>query len=129
MLLSPFLDLTLSGQSYHYNAGTDQLFSLESAMNAAQLYLQGSDPTHPLASPLYAPLYGLPPTLISVGSGEVLADDARRFCQQLMGYGVPAALSEVPGMEHVAVVRSPHLTGSAETFAAVASMVDDLTRP
>lgn len=129
VLLSPFLDLTLQGQSYYYNAPIDALFSLESAANAAELYLQGSDPTHPLASPLYAPLYGLPPTLISVGSGEVLADDARRFCQQLQGYGVPAALSEVPGMEHVAVVRSPLLPGSAETFAAIASMVDNLTRP
>ena len=129
VLLSPFLDLTLSGQSYQYNAATDGLFSLESAINAADLYLQGSDPAHPLASPLLAPLYGLPPTLVSVGSGEVLADDARRFCHQLMAYGVPAALSEVPGMEHVAVVRSPHLPGSAETFAAVANMVDGLTRP
>lgn len=127
-LLSPFLDLTLQGQSHYYNAPTDPLFSRESAANAAELYLQGSDPTHPLASPLYAPLYGLPPTLVSVGSGEVLADDARRFCQQLQAYGVPVALSEVPGMEHVAVVRSPHLPGSAETFAAVARMVDELTR-
>jgi len=128
VLLSPFLDLTLSGQSYHYNASSDPLFSLESAANAANLYLQGSDPAHPLASPLYAPLHGLPPTLISVGSGEVLADDARRFCAQLQGHGVPTALSEVPGMEHVAVVRSPHLHGSAETFGAVASMVDEVTR-
>ncbi len=128
VLLSPFLDLTLQGQSYYYNAQTDPLFSLESAANAAELYLQGSDPTHPLASPLYAPLYGLPPTLISVGSGEVLADDARRFCQQLLAYGVPAALSEIPDMEHVAVVRSPLLPGSAETFSAIASMVDELTR-
>ena len=129
VLLSPFLDLTLQGQSYHYNAPTDPLFSLESAINAAELYLQGSDPTHPLASPLYAPLHGLPPTLISVGSGEVLADDARRFREQLLAHGVPAALSEIPGMEHVAVVRSPLLPGSAETFGAIASMVDELTRP
>ena len=67
--------------------------------------------------------------MISVGSGEVLADDARRFYQHLQGIGVPAALSEIPGMEHVAVVRSPLLTGSAETFGAVVSMVDELTRP
>ena len=61
--------------------------------------------------------------------GEVLADDARRFREQLLAHGVPAALSEIPGMEHVAVVRSPLLPGSAETFGAIASMVDELTRP
>lgn len=128
VLLSPFLDLTLSGPSYQYNTASDPLFSFESAANAADLYLQGADPTHPLASPLFAPLYGFPPTLLSVGSGEVLADDSRRFHQQLLASGVPTMLYEVPGMEHVAVVRSPHLLGSAETFTAIANLVDDITR-
>jgi acetyl esterase/lipase len=129
VLLSPFLDLTLSGPSYQYNEGSDPLFSLASAANAVELYLQGGDPTHPLASPLFAPLYGFPPTLLSVGSGEVLADDTRRFHAQLAAYGIPTALSEIEGMEHTAVVRSPLLPGSAETFAAITDLVDDITRP
>ena len=129
VLLSPFLDLTLSGASYHYNAGSDPLFSLESAASAAEQYLQGGDPTHPLASPMFAPLYGFPPTLVSVGSGEVLADDARRFHAQLAAYGIPTALCEIEGMEHTAVVRGPLLTGSAQTFCAITDLVDDITRP
>ena len=128
MLLSPFLDLTLSGQSYHVNGQSDPQFSLPSAINAVDLYLQGSDPQHPLASPLFAPLYGLPPTLIAVGSGEVLADDGRRFYQQLQAHGVPAALADIPGMEHGAVARSLHLPGSAEIFTAVTDLVDNITR-
>ena len=127
VLVSPLLDLTLSGQSYHVNAQSDPHFSLPSAINAVELYLQGSDPLHPLASPLFAPLYGLPPTLIAVGSGEVLADDGRRFYQQLQAHGVPAALADIPGMEHGAVVRSLHLSGSAEIFAAITDLVDNIT--
>ena len=127
VLLSPFLDLTLSGQSYHVNGQSDPQFSLTSAINAVELYLQGSDPQHPLASPLFAPLYGLPPTLIAIGSGEVLADDGRRFYRQLQAHGVPAALADIPGMEHGAVARSLHLPGSAEIFTAITDLVDNIT--
>lgn len=126
VLLSPFLDLTLSGASYYDNALADPLFSFASAAYAVELYLQGGDATHPLASPLFAPLHGFPPTLISVGGGEVLADDSRRFHASLQAHGIPSALLEIPGMEHVAVVRGPHLTGSEETFVAITDLLDDI---
>jgi acetyl esterase/lipase len=40
------------------------------------LYLGDQDPRAPLASPLYAGLYGLPPLLIQVESAEVQLDGA-----------------------------------------------------
>lgn len=124
VLLSPWLDLTVSAPTYATNADTDPMFSKESADIAAELYLQGFDPAHPLVSPLLAELGSFPPTLISVGTGEVLADDSLRFHEKLVALGSQVELSAIDGMEHVAVVRSPELTGSAETFAAVADFVD-----
>lgn len=124
VLLSPWLDLTVTSRFYEINAGSDPLFSRLSASEAAGLYLQGASSEHPLASPLFAPLAGLPPTFVSVGEGEVLVEDSRRFASALREAGVAATLSVIPGMEHTAVVRDRALTGAAETFAALAEFVD-----
>jgi acetyl esterase/lipase len=124
VLLSAWLDLTVTSRFYEINAGSDPLFSRLSATEAASLYLQGASPEHPLASPLFAAGPGFPPTFVSVGEGEVLVEDARRFAEALQAAGVAATLSVIPGMEHTAVVRGAELTGAAETFAALAGFID-----
>lgn len=136
VLLSPWLDLTIIAPSFAANAATDPLFSAASAQVAADLYLQGFDPYHPLASPGLiddAVLAGLAsrlaPSLVSVGTGEVLLDDARRFHARLVAVGAESRLVEIAGMDHVAVVRGADLPGAAETFAAVVSFVDGICAP
>lgn len=124
VLLSAWLDLTVTSRFYEINAASDPLFSRLSATEAAGLYLQGASAEHPLASPLFASLAGFPPTFVSVGEGEVLVEDARRFHAALRAAGVSATLSVIPGMEHTAVVRGAALAGSPETFAALASFID-----
>jgi acetyl esterase/lipase len=102
------------------------MFSKESADIAAELYLQGFDPTHPLASPLLAPITSFPPTLISVGKGEVLYDDSRLFHDKLTDLGVNSRLCAIDGMEHVAVVRGLDMPGAGETLAAVIDFVEPI---
>jgi acetyl esterase/lipase len=126
VLLSAWLDLTVTSPTYRTNAATDPLFSEASAQEAAGLYLQGHSPRDPLASPLFAPAADFPPTLVSIGEGEVLADDGRRFHEALRAAGVTTRLHPVAGMEHVAVTRSLALPGAQETFAAVATFIDGL---
>ncbi len=123
-LFSPWLDMTVTAPSFAANAGTDPMFSKDAADAAAGLYLQGFDPAHPLASPLHAPITAFPPTLISVGAGEVLRDDSLRFHHKLQAIGATAELEVVEGMEHVAVVRGLDMPGAAETFEAVAAFID-----
>lgn len=123
ILLSPWLDLTMTSQSFETNAPTDQLFSFAAAQEAAQLYLQGHAPEDPLASPLLAAPAGFPPSFISAGTGEVLAGDARHLHELLHRADVPATLSLVDGMEHVAVTRDFRLTGAEETFAEICEFV------
>jgi epsilon-lactone hydrolase len=126
VLLSPWLDLRVTAGTYAANAATDPMFSKESADVAAELYLQGFDPAHPLASPLLAPVAGYPPTLISVGTGEVLYDDSRLFHDKLIAAGADATLSAIPNMEHVAVVRGLTMPGAPETLAAVVDFIERL---
>ena len=124
VLLSPWLDLRVCAGTFAANAATDPMFSKVAANLAAELYLQGSEPTHPLASPLLAEIAAYPPCLVSVGTGEVLYDDSRLFHAKLLAAGMQSTLCAVEGMEHVAVVRSLTMTGAPETFAAVVAFVE-----
>src|SRR5581483_219227 len=51
--LSPWVDLTNSGDTYRTLAGSDLISSRDSLTEAANLYLQGHDPTDPLVSPVF----------------------------------------------------------------------------
>jgi acetyl esterase/lipase len=124
VLLSPWFDLTVTSPSYAGNAAHDPLFSAASARAAAELYLQGAAADGALASPLFGPVSGFPPSYIAVGTGEVLLDDARSMAAKLQAGGVDVHLHQVEGMDHVAVVRGRALTGSAETFAALTAFID-----
>ncbi len=124
ILHSAWLDLTVSAASYTANGASDPLFSREAAEQGAELYLQGHSPRDPHASPGLAQLAGLPPVLITVGTGEVLYDDATAFAAALTAQGLPNRLLALEGMEHVAVTRNPDATGSAETYAAVLAFIE-----
>lgn len=81
VLLSPWVDLTMTGPSIRTHAGLDPSGSREKLAEAADLYLAGADPKDPLASPLYADLRGLPPMLIQVGDHELLLSDSTRLAE------------------------------------------------
>lgn len=119
ILHSPWLDLTIKSASYGENAASDPLFSQAKASEAASQYLQhGAAPDDPLASPLFAEPTLSPPTLITVGSGEVLRDDALALHDRLSRAGRGVHLLQVDGMDHVAVTRGADQPGSAVAFAA-----------
>ena len=101
VLFSPWTDLAGTGDSLRANSKRDAMFHGEGIHRAAQPYLAGTDPRHPLASPLYASLKGLPPTLIHVGSDEVLLDDSRRLAERAHAAGVDVTLRTWPVVPHV----------------------------
>jgi acetyl esterase/lipase len=98
--LSPVTDLTLSGESYATRADSDPFFTREQVAELVRSYLGGVGPRHPLASPLYGPMSGLPPVRIHVGDAEVLLDDSRRYVDSAVSAGVDAMLEEWTGMPH-----------------------------
>ena len=127
-LLSPWLDLTVSAASFATNAAHDPLFSGEAAREAATLYLQGIAPDDPRASPIFTPVDNFPPTLINVGAGEVLIDDARAFHGRLCAAGITSVLEVIEGMDHVAVTRDLALPGAAQTFGTLAAFIEERLR-
>lgn len=123
-LHSPWLDLTVSAPSYRYNATNDPRFSEDAARRSADLYLQGHPADDPRVSPMFAQLDGFPPTLLTVGSGEVLRDDARTFARKLGEAQVAAELVEIADMEHTAPVRALHLPGAEAAMTATVRFVN-----
>jgi acetyl esterase/lipase len=99
--LSPWTDLTVTSASIGRFADSDPMLSPEAAETYARWYLAGADPRHPYASPLYGNLDGLPPTLIQVGSDEILRDDCTRIAERLRDAGRRAELEIWPRMPHV----------------------------
>jgi acetyl esterase/lipase len=101
VLLSPWADLTLSGDSMTTNESIDPLVNRELLGQMAAGYLGDHDPADPLASPVHADLAGLPPLLLQVGSSEVLEDDAVRIADKVLAGGGEATLQVGYEMVHV----------------------------
>src|SRR5262249_48112380 len=78
VLLSPFLDFTLSGKSALGNARHDPIFTLAFAIGIRGFYAQPGQHVNPEVSPLFGGFAGLPPMLFQVGSSEMLLDDSTR---------------------------------------------------
>jgi epsilon-lactone hydrolase len=108
VLLSPWTDLTLSGQSMITRKAQDPIFGNESGGPRYGLAYIGNElATHPLISPLFGELHGLPPTLIHVGSDEILLDDSTRLAEKMEAAGVRVHLKIWEGMWHVFQAFAP----------------------
>jgi monoterpene epsilon-lactone hydrolase len=99
--ISPWTDLALTGESWRRYAVGDPSRQLANIRQIASGYLAGADPRTPYASPLYGDPAGLPPTLIQVGSDEVLRDDAVRMAERMRTAGCQVELEIWPRMPHV----------------------------
>jgi acetyl esterase/lipase len=116
ILMSPFLDLTLSGKSMQMNKKLDAMLTPELLAQGSQYYVGDYPLQHPLVSPLFADLSGLPPTLVQVGSKEVLLDDANRFKALAEAVNSPVELNIYPGMWHVFQMFSPWVSMAEQSI-------------
>lgn len=101
VLLSPWTDLTLSGESIETKKDKDPLITRHLLEIFSKRYYADSDPKDPLISPLFADVKGFPPTLIQVGGHEVLFDDSIRMAQKMNKAGVQVRLEIYENMMHV----------------------------
>ena len=124
---SPWVDLTITADTYDTNAESDKLFSRTSAEEAAPAYLGGADPTDPIASPLFGDWDGAPPLLILVGDAEVLLDDSRKLADVAKAAGVDVTLSVYPEMPHIWTMSYPAFPEAVEGVTEMAEFVARVT--
>ncbi|MBT2481399.1 alpha/beta hydrolase [Streptomyces sp. ISL-94] len=101
VVFSPWADLTLTGGSMRSKEDADPIFTEADVRAYADLYLGAADRAHPLASPVFADLTGLPPLLVQAGANEVLLDDAVRLAGRAGADDVEVTLEVGPGLPHV----------------------------
>ncbi len=108
-LMSPYVDLTLSGATMDTKRDLDPLLSRELLQPRVTDYAQGQNAALGLISPVFADLAGLPPLIIQAGSHEVLLDDALRLARVAAIADVEITLDITPGVPHVFQAYSPML--------------------
>lgn len=96
--ISPWTDLTMSGESYETNKEVDPSMTRERLQFFAESYTDR--PTDPMASPLFADLHGLPPSLIFSGGDEIMLSDATSLHQKLLEAGCASRHIVTPGLWH-----------------------------
>jgi len=122
--LSPFTDLTLSGDSLRSEAELDPIMHPKCLPDFVSRYIGGGDVRDPLASPVFGDYTGIPPLLIQVGEHEIIRDDSVRTAEKARAAGVDVTLEVWPGMFHVFQSHDPLLPEGREAIEHIA----DFTR-
>lgn len=121
--LSPWADLTLRNPSIDANARYDYL---SRAVLETYVRRYTRDPAHPLVSPVFAELSGLPPLLVQAGGAEVLSDDAIELAERAERAGVATTLRVYPEMIHVWQML-PWIPAGREAIDEIGAFVRELT--
>ena len=101
VVLSPWADLTLSGESVVLKGAVDPSVDANGLRRRAADYVGSADPRDPHLSPVFADLHGTAPLLVQVGGNEVLLDDATRLAASAARAGVEVTLEVTPDVPHV----------------------------
>ncbi|WP_116998990.1 alpha/beta hydrolase [Desertimonas flava] len=123
-LMSPWTDLSFTGESMTTNKAVDTMVMIEFISVMANDYMADGDPTNPLISPVYADLTGLAPLQLHVGGDEILLDDSQRIADHAAAVGVPCDLHVWPEMLHIFPYFAPLLPQGHVSWQALGMMVD-----
>lgn len=100
VLLTPELDLTESGDTFHTLRGIDTALKAP-LMNANLLYAGGADLAHPYISPLFGDFSkGFPVTFLQSGTRDLFLSNTVRMHRALLGAGQEAELHVWEAMTH-----------------------------
>jgi len=121
--ISPWLDLTASGESMKTRAHTDPLITWEASVLNARRYVADHHPKEPLISPLFADPAGLPGMYIQVGQHEVLRSDSDRFVRAARQAGVEVRFEIWPGMWHVWHAWAPFVPEASRAIRLIGDFV------
>ncbi len=118
--LSPWTDISSSGESHIRNRHTDVMLSMDgSDWVLAQLLgpdyakLSANDSRF---SPLFGSFEGFPPMYINVGTAEILEDDSRRVVEKAQAAGVDVTFEAGLHLMHVYPVFFSYFPEARETL-------------
>lgn len=125
--MSPWTDLTASGESYTTNYEKDPLFgNTKESLIYVNDYAGNHDKMDYYISPLFGDFRGFPPMLIQVGSLEMLLSDSVSVAAKARQQGIRVRLSIYEGMFHVFQMAYLNIPESKKAWAEVGKFIDVL---
>jgi epsilon-lactone hydrolase len=122
--LSPWVDLTSSGESYKKNHKVDPYLTGQGVKDAARMYAGNDTPLdHPLISPVFADLTGFPPLFIQAGNHEILQSDAELLAQQARQAGVDVTFKVWDRMWHVWQISGDKLPEAKKAISEIGDYI------
>jgi monoterpene epsilon-lactone hydrolase len=123
VLLSPWLDLTLSHPELPTVERRDPWLSILGTVEAGKVWADGDDPTQPKLSPINGPLSGLAPMDVYVGTHELCLPDVLLLQERAAAAGAALDVTVCEGAVHVyPLVPAP------EGRAAARRIVEEIAR-
>lgn len=113
VLLAPWLDVSVGDP--RSATVDDPLLDVDTMVEDGRLWAGELDPRDPLASPLFGPLQGLPPTAVYGSSRDRLSIDALRLYDRVAAEGIPDVTFRLrAGLLHDYVIYAPLPEAKAE---------------
>lgn len=129
VMLSPFLDLSVSSHSVKHLAHHDPMLTQTVLQRGGDAYRGTLAANDARVSPVFADLYGLPPTLVQCGSEEILLDDALLFQKLASQSGVEVQCKVFPDMWHNFQMFSQVLSTASDALDEIAQFIRANGRP
>ena len=101
VLMSPWTDLTSSGETHETRAEVDPVLDAEYLKRMITNYAEGCELSDPYISPLFGDFSGFPPVYIQAGDNEILLSDSEMLHKKLIQANVSVKLDVFKGMWHV----------------------------
>lgn len=123
VMMSPALDLASEGESHQTMRDapllTPELMGLFTSLYPGETL----DVKSPLVTPFYSDLNGLPPSLVHVGSWELLRSDSQTIVERLQAAGVKAELTVFADMCHSWQLYAPMLDEAMESIKQAGAFI------
>ncbi len=126
--LSPATDGTMGSPSLRANVRSDAMLGPllgplswvpRSALLSLYWLRTRIRPSHPVVSPIFGNLAGLPPVLIQASEVEMLLDDSVRYTHKARAAGSAVTLQTWSNMVHVWHIFDPNLAEASQAFEEI----------
>ncbi len=125
VLLSPWLDLSMDNAAIEELEDLDQMLALPGLKEAASLYGGTNDLKNPYISPIYGNLDGLPPTLLLIGTDDLLLADCRKFKNKSEQSNYRLKYQEWDEMFHVWMLNVPYLPEANKALEEIETFIQN----
>ncbi|GHD32159.1 esterase [Streptomyces violarus] len=128
--ISPWCDLEIANETIASNAETDKILSKELLEFFRDAWIGGTgiEFTDTRINLNRADLSGLPPTLVSWGTYEVLAGEDEEFAARVKDAGIDTATVVVPGGQHSYVYGAGRIPETDAAIAQIGAWVREKTK-